>query len=294
MIKKFSYICFLVLLIFQLVAAQVPNGDFENWTNGNPDSWLVNNSPNLYVPITQSADKYSGNYALKGEVVSYANQPSPPALTIQFNISKIYNSFIGYYKFFPVDRKDNILMVVGVYKDGSIEGSGKGEIIINQASADYNKFALPIKYSNPNPQVPDHCSITILLLDTAETNSSPNIGAYYLFDDFELSEEVTSGIKNYANNLPGELFLYNNYPNPFNPATKIKYSISKPNNVIINIYDMNGKLVAALLNEEQNAGTYEVAWNGKNSKGEPVASGVYCYRVQAGSFSKLSKMILMK
>ena len=80
-----------------------------------------------------------------------------------------------------------------------------------------------------------------------------------------------------------------NYPNPFNPITTIDYSIPKESFVTIKVYDMLGREVATLINEEKNAGEYSVKFNGSI-----LASGVYLYRMKAGNFIQTKKMILMK
>jgi hypothetical protein len=88
---------------------------------------------------------------------------------------------------------------------------------------------------------------------------------------------------------PTEYALSQNYPNPFNPATTIKYSVPKLSSVTIKIYDVLGSEVATLVNEEKTAGTYEIYWNAEN-----LSSGVYFYRLKAGSYVETKKMILLK
>ena len=83
--------------------------------------------------------------------------------------------------------------------------------------------------------------------------------------------------------------LYSNYPNPFNPSTKIKYSVAEKTFVSLKIYDVAGSEVASIVNREQAAGEYEVDFNADNLK-----SGVYFYMIQAGNFVQTKKMILMK
>ena len=88
--------------------------------------------------------------------------------------------------------------------------------------------------------------------------------------------------------------LYQNYPNPFNPTTKIKYSIpnvetNRDLSVQIIVYNVLGKKVATLVNENQKAGNYEIEFNGSN-----LPSGIYFYRLQAGSFVSTKKLTLLK
>ncbi|MEJ2103667.1 MAG: T9SS type A sorting domain-containing protein, partial [Ignavibacteriaceae bacterium] len=89
--------------------------------------------------------------------------------------------------------------------------------------------------------------------------------------------------------IPKSFSLYENYPNPFNPSTKIKFSIPKSTKVVIKIYDVVGNEIETLVNEEKQAGTYEVSWYAEN-----LPSGVYFYQLKAGSFVETKKMVLMK
>ncbi len=94
--------------------------------------------------------------------------------------------------------------------------------------------------------------------------------------------------ENRENFLPG-FNLLQNYPNPFNPTTKIKYSIPKSSNVVIKVFDINGKEIETIVNEEKPAGAFEITWNAVN-----LPSGVYFCQIKAGSFLQTRKMILLK
>ncbi len=89
--------------------------------------------------------------------------------------------------------------------------------------------------------------------------------------------------------LPTGFSLSQNYPNPFNPSTEIRYSILKSSLVTIKVYDFLGREVKTLVNEEKPAGSYTIDFNADN-----FASGVYFYKITAGSFSRSKKMILLK
>ncbi len=83
--------------------------------------------------------------------------------------------------------------------------------------------------------------------------------------------------------------LEENYPNPFNPSTTIRYHIPEKSFVILKVYDVIGNEVAELVNEEKPIGTFEITWNAEN-----LPSGVFFYKLQAGSFVESKKMILIK
>lgn len=84
------------------------------------------------------------------------------------------------------------------------------------------------------------------------------------------------------------------YPNPFNPATTINYSLPKAGYVKLTVYDIQGTEVATLVNENQNAGFYTYVWEALNSKGQELPSGMYLYQIQSGSFKQSRKMLLLR
>ena len=107
----------------------------------------------------------------------------------------------------------------------------------------------------------------------------------------------TTGLKDqgYSIVTPNDYKLEQNYPNPFNPTTTIRFSLPLQKKISLKIYDMLGKEVATLVNNEvYNKGNFEVIWNGKNNYGTSVASGNYIARLVYGNFSKSIKMTLMK
>jgi len=93
---------------------------------------------------------------------------------------------------------------------------------------------------------------------------------------------------------PEEFALQNNYPNPFNPSTTIKYQLPDAVDVRLEIYNVVGQVVRTLIGEQQNAGRYEYQWDATNNNGQSLSSGIYFYRLQAGEFQEVKKMLLMK
>jgi hypothetical protein len=89
--------------------------------------------------------------------------------------------------------------------------------------------------------------------------------------------------------------LHPNVPNPFNPNTTIRYDVLEGGaDVNISIFDVSGRLVRTLVDGHRAAGTWSVQWNGDDDRGRRVASGVYFYRMRAGSFVDTKKMVLLK
>ena len=91
-----------------------------------------------------------------------------------------------------------------------------------------------------------------------------------------------------------ETKLYENYPNPFNPTTTIKFTIKDAGKVTLKIYSIDGKLVRTLVNNELNTGEYNVRWDGKNSNNVSVPTGTYLYKIEAPNYSKTLKALLIK
>jgi hypothetical protein len=100
---------------------------------------------------------------------------------------------------------------------------------------------------------------------------------------------TTTGITNLNTGIPEGFKLSQNYPNPFNPSTNIKFDIPENNNVTLKVYNVHGQEVAVLANGEYTAGSYMVNWNATG-----IASGVYFYTIQAGSFTQTKKLLLVK
>ncbi len=95
--------------------------------------------------------------------------------------------------------------------------------------------------------------------------------------------------------IPEEFVLFNNYPNPFNPTTNIKFQVPENSNVKLAVYDLNGKLIKQLLNNSYySIGVHSVVWDATDEFGNKVSSGMYLYRFSSGRFAKLGKMVLMK
>ncbi|MBK6536453.1 MAG: T9SS type A sorting domain-containing protein [Ignavibacteria bacterium] len=103
-------------------------------------------------------------------------------------------------------------------------------------------------------------------------------------------EGVTGKLTNESiTNIPTEFALGQNYPNPFNPSTTINYELPASNFVTLKIYDLVGKEVMTLVNEKLDAGRYSATFNGSN-----LASGMYFYKITAGEFTFIRKMVLIK
>ena len=123
--------------------------------------------------------------------------------------------------------------------------------------------------------------------------------------DFQVSESVLVGVDGAVDllsrveignlkPLPDQYRLDQNMPNPFNPSTAIGYQLPEAGQVRLAIYNLLGQEVRVLVNERRDAGSFSATWDGTDALGRRVASGIYLYRIQAGSFSATKRMLLLK
>jgi hypothetical protein len=129
-----------------------------------------------------------------------------------------------------------------------------------------------------------------------------NVWTGYVCGDSGVVLKTTNGgltfVNNYSNNIPETFSLSQNFPNPFNPSTKIKFDIPPLNlplsggdrdGVILIVYDILGREVATLVNQKLTPGTYEINWDAAN-----FPSGIYFYSLLSGDFTETKKMVLVK
>jgi hypothetical protein len=129
---------------------------------------------------------------------------------------------------------------------------------------------------------------TILNLSELEyAGEAPDIGAYENGFAYDRSGYFSHVIVDYYD-------LAQNFPNPFNPITTIRYALPNGGDVQLTIYDLRGRVVRRYTIDDQGPGQFDVDWNGSNSKGEVVGSGVYLCRLESGNYTETIKMVYLK
>jgi hypothetical protein len=118
--------------------------------------------------------------------------------------------------------------------------------------------------------------------------TSPS-STYTARPNVKLTISPFTGLTNNENEIPKVFELSQNYPNPFNPVTRINYSVPKQSLVTMKVFDVLGREVVTLVNEQLKPGYYSVDFNGSN-----LASGVYFYKMEAGTFNDVKRLILIK
>jgi hypothetical protein len=124
-------------------------------------------------------------------------------------------------------------------------------------------------------------------------------GLYYLFDYGEC-DYVVSVDPPQQKELPSSMKIWQNYPNPFNPTTTISFEIAETSKglktfeIYLRIYDVTGKLVKTLIDDELKSGYHSVIWDGKDERGNSVESGIYIYKLQADNYTETRRMTLLR
>jgi hypothetical protein len=110
--------------------------------------------------------------------------------------------------------------------------------------------------------------------------------------EFRLFGDTVVGVPDQAPPLP--IALGQNYPNPFNPTTTVPFTTERDDYVTLHVYDSSGRLVRTLVDRRLQAGPHREVWNGRDQDGNPVASGVYFYRLRSGGRSLTRKAVVLK
>ncbi|MBC8375937.1 MAG: T9SS type A sorting domain-containing protein [FCB group bacterium] len=149
-----------------------------------------------------------------------------------------------------------------------------------------------ITYSALADALPDNGVVSGSWTLSISDNISDPVGASN--GPLSLSIDATAVGLHASGMIPDEFVLEANYPNPFNPATTLSFGIPEASQVVLSIYDLKGRMVSTIVNDNKEAGYHTAIWNGTNQNGQPVGAGMYIYRIQAGSFGQARKMILLK
>ena len=271
--------------------AQILNAGFENWTSGEPDNWHTNNVVGFPTGALQTTDAHSGSSALLLEVFDFGGGSWIPVavsgavIAPFFNISDDYAELTGYYKLHIEggDPEDFGAVLIEFYDAqwGQLVAMGVGELV---PAGSYTQFSVLMDYTvgNGNP-----AAATKISFSFGGQNIIP-VGSWFKIDDISLSgtnavEEIESEL------IPDQFELEQNYPNPFNPSTNINFSVPEESFVTLKVYNVQGKEVTTLVNENLETGTYKADWDASN-----LPSGVYVYMLRSNNVRLSRKMILMK
>ena len=160
-------------------------------------------------------------------------------------------------------------------------------------SPDHSKVVMAGVYADSSyyPYLPYSSFLYIYNISTDSFTATT--GTNYFIPVFWVGESDVS-VDEPADNFPREFVLYSNYPNPFNPTTTLRYDLPEDSHVSIMIFDLMGREIRTLINKQQSAGIKSIMWDGTNDLGQPLSAGMYLYRISAGDFHSVKKMVLLK
>lgn len=145
------------------------------------------------------------------------------------------------------------------------------------SNADFNNRQTTTNWAQTTPGTVNTASCTF------QPGITPPAGLTFIFTP------PPSGINNTGNQIPDRYVLYQNFPNPFNPETNVKFDIPENSLIKIMVYDALGKEITVLVNEQLQPGAYEISWDASY-----VTSGIYFYKLVSGDFTETKKMVLLK
>lgn len=279
--KIFFNILFLILITVVTANAQIPNEGFESWTGNNPTGWVTGNIEN-YVFVTPTDSPMSGQFAASIETKAINGILIPGILNSGegFPVYQRHGQFSLYYKFYKTSSNAHLSVSIG-FKKGE-NGIGAKTIAIFEPADNFTPLMLDVHYVND--QIPDAAVIHIQVSD--QFMSPAASGSYAVVDNMSFQILADAEEENYS---PDQLILEQNFPNPFNPETTIKYTVPEKSDISLKVYNVLGNEVAELVNETQEQGSYSINFNASE-----LSSGVYFYTLKAGNTADTKKLILLR
>ena len=211
------------------------------------------------------------------------------------NLYKVYQALIKLKNDYAAFSTSNFTLDVGAYMKkinlyhASMDVFIVGNFGVTQLSTNQN-------FSRTGWWYDYFSGDSINVTNLTETISLPP-GEFRIYTTVKLPTPepgILSDVELIESGVANEYRLEQNYPNPFNPSTLIRYSVMAPSFVSLKIYDVLGREIKTLVNQEQVKGIYEVNWNGDDELGNKVCTGVYFYRIEASKYVDTKKMLLMK
>lgn len=287
--------------------------EIVSWTPFMLDNKLINRDP----VVINTRDTLVGpgtSVLLTVNAVDPKNQPLHYAWEVNGNPIGTDNSTYNFTN--PYSTVQLVKFIAKVYVYNAVDTSSiswnmfDNELVINEIPSgqvtqgenysyqvetfNFNRDSLTFSLINNSPSWLSIETTTGLITGTAPLTNSFSQVTVFVSDQSENSDarsynlNVVTGIE-FESTIPNNYQLMQNYPNPFNPQTIISFQIPTISNVTLKIYDVLGREVRTLVNEEMKAGSYKVDFNSKG-----LSSGIYFYRITAGNFSEIKKMVLLK
>ncbi len=279
----------LLLIVSMPAAAQIPNASFESWNAADTTvvDWLTS-STFAYPTVARVSPGHSGSYALQGMVAGITFYGIPPVVTAGpdgvFPYTQRPAALNGWFKFAPASDADDFLISVSLVQGPSKTGVAGGARSFRGAVQTFTQFSVPLTYvSAVNPD----SAIIIFTVGHGVQADFDTPGSLFVIDDIAFGD--ATAVAEAPGQVPSRYALSQNYPNPFNPTTAITFQVPKASNVKLTVYDLLGRDVATLVNEQKSPGTYSVRFDASS-----LSSGMYMYRLEAGTYTATRRMTLLK
>ena len=254
------------------------------WTNAYAAQAFIIFNPANTTPATTGADAYEGaKYA-----ACFNSVPAAGAYNNDWLITPMLN--LG-------DEAAVTFMVKSFTSDYGLE---RFIVHVSTGSVDPADFTAisadayqeaPIDWTEISYELTDYANQSIRIAIQCVSQDA----FFLMMDDFTVTGLATA-VDNDDNYQPGmnNTALLGNYPNPFNPETTISFNLKSSEHVSLDIFNVKGQKVTTIANGQFNQGTHNIVWNGMDASNSKIASGIYFYKLRAGSYTKTKKMILMK
>ena len=259
--------------------AQIPNAGMETWLNGTPDQWSTNNIPTIATPVTQTANAHGGSSAVRLEVVSSFAGDIPGLISSTgtsgtgFPVTSNYSSFSFYYKTNLLGGDE--LNASIIISDFNTQPTAGGSDVYTSNLNVYTQAVVPINVFAPNP-------VSAIIYFAISNTNSAHVGSYAQIDDIAFGAAV--GIEELIGDHNS---ISSPTPNPASGICLVPFTLIHPTVADIRIYDLNGRLVQNVLNQELNAGNYKAEVNA-----DALAAGVYTIVMRAGDQVLQSKLVV--
>jgi hypothetical protein len=266
--------------------AQIPNASFESWeadadTNFNPVGWQTTNSYPV-VTVDRVSPGCQGNYAMRVKTVNVGIAfPGVAILQIPYAFSAVPTQFSACIRSNIVGG-DITYIILGLMKGDSVIASV--DSCTFKIDTTYSQFTTrQFRIASHSTLVPD--SLVIIIASGLGTG---HVGTELIVDEIAFGTGGGTYVTN-EERVPRVFALHQNFPNPFNPTTVIRYQLPVASSVKLIVYDILGREVAVLVNETKVPGSYEVTYDASK-----LSSGVYFYGLVGGDFVQTRKMLVVK
>ena len=281
-----------IMIVSGFLFAQNSPIDFETGGYGATWTWTVfenDNNPSLEIVTNPNTGDLNSSATVAMFTALQAGQPWA-------GCESLHGADIGSFSF----DSTNCIIKIMVWKDvisdvgiKFVDATSAAQPEIKVANTLINQWEeLTFDFSSRIGVYPVVKDQIVIFPDFDLTGRTQDNICY--FDNISFSPSNSVGVDNRSETLPQRFALEQNFPNPFNPSTTIRYELPEEAMVNVTIYDMMGRQVSKQVSSRQTAGYRSIQWDATNNAGKPMSAGLYLYTIQAGDFRQVKKMVLLK